>query len=416
MTTRVPMRDAVETLLPRLREIRLTKPAEAPVFVAIVGGSASGKGHLIARLRDALNGPGAPPDSAAVLPLDNYYLGAAERRLRGAPHFDHPAAVDLAQAHDDLAKMAVAKTLRVPKYDFSCGERAGYEPFTAKRFVLIDGLFALHAPEIRALADLSVFIDSDHYSSMLRRLFRDPGPGGRTKQSSREVLKQYFTQVWPAKREFIDPTAAYADVIVESRYDAATEAVRAGPVQYQLKACAPQLSDEAVTFLSGAARLGGEIRQVDRFLSQRDAPAQGDILRLRMEPDANDDVLLTYKGPLMSGDAATDAAGRPRPASSSIALPREALKWFQDAYDVAATIEKRRVLYQIGSVTIARDRVKQLGNFIEARGVSDDSPREDAALLHRMKNVLAALCPDQTPTDASYLDLWRARAPLSVRP
>jgi len=354
-----------------------------------------------------LNVPGRPPDQATVLPLDNYYLGAAERAARGAPHFDHPAAVDLSQAAAQIARMRVGKTLMVPRYDFSAGERAGQESFTARRFVLIDGLFALYAPEIRALSDYSVFVDSDHYSSMLRRLFRDPGPGGRTKQTSREVLEQYFTQVWPAKKAFVDPTAAYAHLIVDSVYDPAAEAVRAGPMQYQLKARAPKLSDDAVAFLSGATRLGGEIRQVDRFMRLKGSDAHGDILRLRLEPDVNDEVLLTYKGPLA---AAGTADARPRPISSAVSLPREALRWFLDEYAVEATIEKQRVLYQAGGTLIARDRVKNLGNFVEVRSAADPLPTD------RLRKLLEKLCPGEPQTDASYLDLWRAGQPLSISP
>jgi uridine kinase len=404
MQERVRKKDAVAMLLPKLQALRASKPSHAPVRVTVVGGSASGKGHLVAELLEALNGKGAPPDHAGVLPLDAYYLGAKERQLRGAPHFDHPAALDLAQAADDLRRMTVGKGLQIPRYDFSRGERAGSETFTAKRFVLVDGLFGLHDEALRALSDLSVFVECDHYGMLLRRLFRDAGPGGRTKQSSRQVLEQYFAEVWPAKRSFIDPTAGYADVIVESPYDAASEAGRAGPMQYQLKARAPTLSDDALAFLAGATRLSGEIRQVDRFLRQKGSDTQGDILRLRFEPDADGDLLLTYKGPLT-----VVAGARSRAVTSAIALPREALKWFGDDYAIEATLEKRRVLYQAGNLIVARDCVKNLGNFVELRAAS-------AAEAKRMPKLLAKLCPGEPPIEASYLDLWRAGAPLSVRP
>ena len=399
MTMRVRMEEAAAALAPRLREIRKAKPGATPVFAAVVGGSASGKGHLIAKIVEALDG------RAAVLSLDDYYLGAAERSARGAPHFDHPAALDLSQAAAQLARMRMGRKLKIPRYDFSSGERAGEQEFAAKRFVLIDGLFALYAPEIRALADLSIFVESDHYGSMLRRLFRDAGPGGRTQQTSRQVLEQYFTQVWPSKRAFIDPTAQYADVIVESRYDAAAEAGRAGPMQYQLKAKAKHLSDDAVAYLCGATRLGGTFRQVDRFLCRKGSGAQGDILRLRIEPGAGDDeVLFTYKGPLVT----TGGIGG-RSVTSAVALPREAFRWFGDDYAVEATLEKTRVFYQARGALIARDHVRQLGSYVEVRTA-------DAADIPRLRKMLDKLCPGEPQTDASYLDLWRAGTRPSLSP
>jgi uridine kinase/adenylate cyclase class IV len=401
MTIRVSRKQAVETLMTMLTTAGEKKdPWHTPVFVAIVGGSASGKGHLIDELLGRLNGPGMPRDKATTLPLDAYYLGSAERRLRGAAHFDQPEAIDLALAADHLAAMRVGKGMKIPWYDFSVGERGGEEHFTAKRFVLIDGLFALTSPKIRALADISVFIDCDHYSSMLRRLFRDPGPSGRTKQSSREVLEQYFTQVWPAKKKFIDPTAIHADVVVESHYDAEQES--AGRLHFQLKARAPKLSDEATAYLAGATRLGGKIRQVDRFMRLKGSGARRDILRLRLEPDSQDDILLTYKGPLIT----IDGIGG-RTVTSPVALPREALRWFSEDYLVEATIEKTRVLFETGGVLIARDCVKGLGNFIEVRTTI---PTE----VHRIAQLLHKLCPGAQQTNMSYYELRMSGSSASV--
>lgn len=402
MTMRVRRKDALPELLPMIETRRAGKERSVPVFVAVVGGSASGKGHLIQELLAGLNGPGAPPDHADVLPLDNYYLGAAKRRARGAPHFDHPAALDLELAAAHLGKMRVGKSIRIPRYDFSVGERAGDEAFTAKRVVLIDGLFALYAPEIRALCDLALFIECDHYSSMLRRLMRDPGPSGRTKQSSREVLEQYLTQVWPAKRAFIDPTAAHADVIVESRYDAADEACRVGHRQFQLKARGWR-DDDHVTALAKAVRLGGNLRQIDRFMKPRIGDNAGELLRVRIE---NGEQSLTYKGPRV-----TDADGvGARHVTSPIELPENALRdWkFADDYETVATLKKTRTLFQTGGVLIARDRVDGLGDFIEVRA---DDPTE----AKRLRTLLAALCPGAVQTDASYLDLLRG-APLTATP
>lgn len=394
MQKRVRRSEAVDMLIPRLMELRAAKPNAEPVFVAVVGGSASGKGHLISELLERLNGPGAPPDHAAVLALDNYYLGAKERSALGAPHFDHPSALDLAEASAHLARMRVGKTIEIPRYDFSVGERAGRERFTAKRFVLVDGLFALYAPEIRALLDEAVFIDSDVDSTMLRRLFRDHGPGGRTKQPSSEVLEQFFTQVQPAKREFIDPTARYAGFVVESTYDPAAEAGRAGPMQYQLKARCDRLGDDAVTYLAKAERLGAQVMQIDRFMKPRGRDNRGELLRFRFE---NASVFLTYKGPFQ---ASRDGVGA-RSVTSPIELPPSSLRWFLDDYETLATLEKRRVLYQAGGALIARDCVKGLGNYVEVR-------TNDESQVPKLRKLLSALCPGAEALTGSYLDLWIA--------
>ncbi|HTK59897.1 MAG TPA: CYTH domain-containing protein [Candidatus Baltobacteraceae bacterium] len=392
--------EAPDAIVPRLLELRAKKTRTKPVIVAVAGGSGDGKGHLIGRLIARLNASdGVPSDAVAVLPLDNYYIGVERMRTNDVPHFDHPDALDLALAAEHLAKARVAKTLKIPTYDFPSGERVGEEVFTAKAFVFVDGLFALRHPDILAVADFKIFVRSDHDSSMLRRLFRDAGPNGRTQQSSREVLQQYFATVWPAKKEFIDPTADDADVIVESRYDAAVEAFRAGPIQYQLKARGDRPDDHVVA-LCRAARLGARVRQVDRFMQPKSREFRGEMLRLRIE---NDDVLLTYKGPFIDGQSGA------RHATSPIELPLDAMRWFTDDYQATATFKKHRTLFQAGDIVIARDDVEGLGKFFEVRSTSERS-------LAGMHALLGQLCPREPVLTQSYLELWKERVSASTAP
>ncbi len=385
--------EAPDVIVPMLLQ-RKAKTRGKPVIVAVAGGSGDGKGYLIERLAERL---GAAPGGAAVLALDNYYVGVERMRKADVPHFDHPDALDLALAAEHLSKARVGKTLKIPSYDFASGERAGEEDFTGKAFILVDGLFALHHPGILELADLKVFVRSDHDSSMLRRLFRDAGPGGRTRQSSREVLEQYFTTVYPAKKAFIDPTAERADIIVESCYDPAVEAHRAGPLQFQLKARGYR-PDDHVAALCRATRLGASVRQTDRFMQPASREFRGEMLRLRIE---GDEVLMTYKGPFLSPRTGA------RHATSPISLPLEAMKWFTDAYERVATFKKRRTLFQAGGAIIARDEFDAIGSWFEVRAA-------DESCLPQMHAILGQLCPNEPAVAKSYLELWKERASASA--
>ncbi|MEK7545617.1 MAG: CYTH domain-containing protein [Patescibacteria group bacterium] len=379
---------APDAITPMLLKLRAKKTRKEPVIVAVAGGSGDGKGHLIGRLIERLG-----TDAVSVLPLDNYYIGVGRMRETGVPHFDHPAALDLALAAKHLAKARVDETSKIPTYDFPSGERVGDEDFTAKAFIFVDGLFALRDSDIRAVADLKIFVRSDHDSSMLRRLFRDAGPTGRTRQTSSEVLEQYFTTVYPAKKEFIDPTASAADVVVESQYDPAVEALLAGPAQFQLKARGFR-PDDHVTALCRAVRLGATVTQTDRFMQPKSRDFSGEMLRLRIE---NGEVLMTYKGPFHASRIGT------RPATSPIPLPIDAMKWFRDDYDVVATFKKRRTLFLADDVLIARDEIEGLGNFFEVRSTSEQR-------RPRMRALLGKLCPKERLLTQSYLELWKERA------
>jgi predicted adenylyl cyclase CyaB len=211
------------------------------------------------------------------------------------------------------------------------------------------------------------------------------------------VLQQYFETVWPAKKAYVDPTAAQADVIVESCYDPATEAYRAGPIQYQIKArgWAP---DDHLAALCRATRLGTSVMQVDRFLKPRAREFRGEMLRLRIE---GGEVLLTYKGPFLPDGG--------RHATSQIALPMDAMRWFIDDYEPIATFKKKRALFQAGDVVVARDEVELLGNFIEVRASSE-------ARLPAMHAILERLCPKEPVIADSYLNLWKSRVAASPLP
>lgn len=384
--------EAPDVIAASLLKLRKKKARDKPVFVGVAGGSGDGKGHLIGRLTEKLlASPDVPPDGVAVLPLDNYYIGVERMGTAAVPHFDHPDALDLALAAEHLDAARVGRTQKIPTYDFPNGERVGEEDFIAKDYVIVDGLFALRHP-VLASVDLKVFVRSDHDSSMLRRLFRDAGPKGRTKQTSREVLEQYFTTVHPAKKEFIDPTAARADIIVESRYVPEVEAHRAGPIQYQLKARGFR-PDDHVSALCRATKLGATVSQTDRFMQPKSREFRGEMLRLRIE---NNDVLLTYKGPFLAAQPGA------RPATSPIELPLDAMKWFIDDYTPVATFKKRRALFLSGDVIVARDQVEGLGNFFEVRATSEKR-------LPQMRAILGQLCPKEPVLTQSYLELWKER-------
>lgn len=386
MQQSVSSAQAPETIVEAIQKLQRKKRNGNPVIVAVAGGSGDGKGHLIARLVERLG-----DENVSVLCLDDYYVGRRQMQERGIPHFDCPEALDLGLAAEHVRQAQAGATLRIPRYDFASGERVGEQDLAVRKVLVVDGLFALH-PSFDAAADLKVFVRSDHDSSMLRRVFRDAGPNGRTGQSPRDVLRQYFEEVWPAKEKHIDPTAASAHLIVESQYDPSVEAHRAGPAQYQLKVRGTLRDD--VLAACGVSRLGAPVRQVDRFLRPKARKHHGELLRLRLE---GEEALLTYKGPFL-GSGARHVAG-------PISLPREAIAWFSPDYETCGTFEKRRTLYlAAGGLVVARDAFEKIGSWFEIRGASE-------ADLPRMRDLARRLAPGSEIETRGYLDIWRELVP-----
>ena len=69
----------------------------------------------------------------------------------------------------------------------------------------------LENPQLRALMDLKLFVDTDPDVRFIRRLQRDISERGRTMES---VITQYLTTVRPMHLQFVEPSKRYADVII----------------------------------------------------------------------------------------------------------------------------------------------------------------------------------------------------------
>ena len=366
---------APSAIIPAVLDLRRDKPKDKPLIVGIGGASASGKGELLKALATQFS-ENKETGGAAILALDNYYCGRKEMAKRGVPHFDHPAALDLERAAADIAKMRVGKRIQIPSYDFPTGERIGMEDFAVKPIVFVDGLYAL-SPILRAQIDYAIFIETDVDSAMLRRLFRDAGPRGRTKQSSSAVLAQFFREVVPSMHTHIMPTAESANLVIESRFDPPTEAARAGLLKCQCKAVG-YVSDEDIFDRVRGQRIGSTFRQDDLLLKPKGRTSEDEMLRLRTE---NGSLFLTYMGPHIASVQGVEV----RHVTQPIELDPGADAWFQDDYAVVAELSKLRTLFAAGDLIIARDSIRPLGSFIEVRAANEASAPKTRETLERLQ-------------------------------
>jgi uridine kinase len=80
-----------------------------------------------------------------------------------------------------------------------------------RKVIIVDGLLILWDPQLRALMDIKVYVDTDADLRFIRRLERDIVERGRTAES---VIQQYTRTVRPMHLEFVEPSKRYADVIL----------------------------------------------------------------------------------------------------------------------------------------------------------------------------------------------------------
>ena len=150
----------------------------------------------------------------SIVSLDSYYRGMEEIPLeaRKKVNFDHPDALEWPLLHRHLEAMAAGLPFDEPVYSFADYARtAQTKRIEPSEFVIVEGLFVFHWPELRALLDTKVYVETDPSVCFNRRLTRDVSERGRTPQS---VCEQYQRTVRPSAEWFVVPTRKFADLVV----------------------------------------------------------------------------------------------------------------------------------------------------------------------------------------------------------
>src|SRR5215471_3575030 len=189
-------------------------------IIGVAGPSSSGKTELARQLAAKLPG-------TAIVSLDSYYRGMEEIPLeeRKKVNFDHPDSLDWELLHEHLAAIARGNAFDEPVYSFAgyarTAETRRIEP---SQYLIVQGLFVLYWPELRAMLDTKVYVQTDPAVCFQRRLTRDVGERGRTRES---VIDQYEKTVRPSAEWFVYPTQKYADLTVsgEDPFEQSTTAV-----------------------------------------------------------------------------------------------------------------------------------------------------------------------------------------------
>lgn len=179
-------------------------------FIAIAGGSGSGKTWLSHRVAQRLG------DRAAVLSLDDFYrdrshLTPSERRH---VNFDHPRALDWSGFIAAVSKLKQGKETRIPIYDFTVSSRSGtHRRMNPAPLILVDGLWPLQAPGASDLYSLSIFVDATPSERLARRIERDRKERARTVAS---IQREFRSHVEPMHQRFVEPQREAADVVIAS--------------------------------------------------------------------------------------------------------------------------------------------------------------------------------------------------------
>ena len=175
-------------------------------LIGIAGPSGAGKSYLAHHLAERLQ--------ASVLALDRYYrdLSHLPPHDRARSNFDEPAALEHELLIAHISDLHYAKAIEIPTYDFASHTRTGEtQTLQPAQFVITEGLFTFHWPELRALFGTRIYVEITDDVCLQRRRERDVRERGRTPES---VAEQFRATVAPMAERYVRPTRAYAHVVV----------------------------------------------------------------------------------------------------------------------------------------------------------------------------------------------------------
>lgn len=179
------------------------------LIIGIAGGTGSGKTTVVHQIMNEL-----PLTEVGIISQDHYYLETSnlsyDERLN--INFDHPRAIDFELLTTHLKALKAGETIPQPVYSFVTHNRTNDTIITHPRKVMIvEGILILADPQLRELFDIKVYVHADSDERLIRRLRRDIAERGRDMD---EVLNRYQNTLKPMHEQFIEPTKAFADIII----------------------------------------------------------------------------------------------------------------------------------------------------------------------------------------------------------
>ena len=191
-----------------------TNGENRPLIIGIAGGSGSGKTTIAEAVVETVGA-----DIVALIQHDAYYRQLAhlsyEERVK--VNFDHPDSLETELLIAHLEALRAGRSIARPVYDFSTHTRTEETVrVDPESVVIVEGILVLAEPELRALMDLRIYVDTDADLRLMRRLRRDLIERGRTIES---VLDQYLSTVRPMHLQFVEVSKRYADIIVPEGYN-----------------------------------------------------------------------------------------------------------------------------------------------------------------------------------------------------
>ena len=187
--------------------------ASKTTVIAIAGASASGKSLFAETIYQELL-PELGPNGISIIKEDSYYRDQSDLSMdeRIKTNYDHPKAFEHELLSTQITKLISQQDIECPVYCYKTHTRTK-ETILVKptKIILVEGILLLSNPQLRNCFDIKVYMDTPLDICLIRRIERDTQERERSLES---ITNQYLTTVRPMYYQFIEPSKAWADIVI----------------------------------------------------------------------------------------------------------------------------------------------------------------------------------------------------------
>lgn len=197
-------------------------------LINLIGWSGSGKWYLAEKIIQMLGA-----DRVDTIPMDMYYYPDADFPAhlyvdfegQKFKNFDTPEALETSLLIEHIKALKSGQEVQIPEYDFGNNptgksQRKPGKIVKPKDFIILDSLFGLCDEGLRALTDVSIFIELSAVNRMARRMIRDWGRGQARSDMGEPGMADdilfYITFVQAGYAKYVEPCKQFADLVVDN--------------------------------------------------------------------------------------------------------------------------------------------------------------------------------------------------------
>ena len=184
-----------------------------PTIIAIAGPSASGKTLFAQTIHDELIDE-LGENGISIIYEDAYYRDQSHLSMqeREQTNYDHPNAFEHELLSKHLKQLTENQVIHSPVYCYKTHTRLDEKKtFSPTKIILVEGILLLSNKELRECFDIKVYMDTPLDICLIRRIKRDLVERSRSIES---VTNQYLSTVRPMYHQYIEPSKAWADIVI----------------------------------------------------------------------------------------------------------------------------------------------------------------------------------------------------------